>query len=41
LVEIASGSGSPRSSFRATSARMDHEVIFEVVAFLPFPFGRS
>ena len=41
LEVVASGSGSPRSSLRTASARMDHEVIFEVFAFLPLPFGRS
>src|SRR6266852_102821 len=39
---FASGSGSPRSSLRTTSARIDHDVIFAVFAvfaFLPLPFG--
>ena len=35
------GSGSPRSSLRTTSARIDHEVIFAVLAFLPLPFTCS
>ena len=34
----ASGSGSPRSSVRTTSARIDHDVIFAVGAFLLLPF---
>ncbi len=34
----ASGSGSPRSSVRTTSARIDHDVIFTVGAFLLLPF---
>ena len=38
---IASGSGSLRSSLRTASARIDHEVIFVVAAFLPLPLGRS
>ena len=38
---IAPGSGSPRSSLRTTSARMDHEVIFMAVFFLPWPVGGS
>jgi hypothetical protein len=37
----ACGSGSPRSSLRTTSARIDHEVIFAVLAFLPLPFACS
>jgi hypothetical protein len=37
----ALGSGSPRSSLRTTSARTDHDVIFEVFDFLPLPFGCS
>ena len=38
---FTSGSGSPRSSLRTTSARIDHDVIFAVFAFLPLPFGCS
>jgi hypothetical protein len=34
---MVSGSGSPRSSLRTASARIDHEVIFAFVAFLPLP----
>ena len=37
----ACGSGSPRLSLRTTSARIDHEVIFAVLAFLPLPFACS
>ena len=37
----ASSSGSPRSSLRTTSARIDHETILVVVAFLLLPFARS
>jgi hypothetical protein len=37
----ACGSGSSRSSLRTTSARIDHEVIFAVLAFLLLPFGCS
>jgi hypothetical protein len=33
---IASGAGSPQSSRRTSSARIDQEVIFEAVAFLAF-----
>ena len=36
-----SGSGLPRSSLRTTSARIDHEVIFALLAFLPLPFACS
>jgi hypothetical protein len=36
LEVIASGSGSPRSSLRTTSARIDHDVILAAVAFLAF-----
>jgi hypothetical protein len=39
--EAASGSDSLRSSLRTTSARTDHDVIFEVFDFLPLPFGCS
>src|SRR5207248_3514332 len=37
----ASGSGSPRSSLRTTSARMHQNVCLLVLAFLPLPFPRS
>jgi hypothetical protein len=37
----ACGSDSPRSSLRTTSARIDHEVIFAALAFLPLPFACS
>src|SRR5579884_1278261 len=36
-----SGSGSPRSSLRTTSARMHQNVCLLVFAFLPLPFPRS
>jgi hypothetical protein len=36
-----SGSGSPRSSLRTTSARMHQNVCLFVLAFLPLPFPRS
>src|SRR6266481_611342 len=35
------GSGSPRSSLRTTSARIDHDVILVVADFLLLPLGRS
>jgi hypothetical protein len=35
------GSGSPRSSRRTTSARIDHEVTFVWPVFFPLPFGGS
>ena len=38
---FTSGSGSPRSSLRTTSARIDHDIIFAAFAFLPLPFGCS
>ncbi len=37
----ACGSGSPRSSLRTTSARIVHDVILAVAAFLPLPFERD
>lgn len=37
----ACGSGSSRSSLRTRSARIDQEVIFAVLAFLPLPFAYS
>src|SRR5215472_9686947 len=36
-----SGSGSPRSSLRTTSARMHQNVCLLVFAFLPLPFPRA
>ena len=33
--------GSPRSSLRTTSARMDHDVILSIFDFLPLSFGCS
>src|SRR5712692_3018505 len=38
---FTSGSGSPRSSLRTTSARMHQNVCLLVLAFLPLPFPRS
>src|ERR1700746_1999944 len=38
---IVSGSGSPRSSLRTTSARMHQNVCLLVFAFLALPFPRS
>ena len=35
------GSGSPQSSLRTASARIDHDVSFVVAAFLPLPFACS
>src|SRR5439155_1346001 len=41
LEACTSGSGSPRSSLRTTSARIDQDVILVVVDFLLLPFGCS
>src|SRR6266849_9649943 len=38
---MVSGSGSPRSSLRTTSARMHQNVCLLVFAFFPLPFPRS